>query len=81
MTDALTKRVEALEKVLSSEEWDPVTLLLYVEDASLDSDGTEELLAIVKSGSPDKPGQSFYRQEGEAEKDFLHRAEYVLKCP
>jgi hypothetical protein len=76
----LEKRIEALEKILINEEWETVTLKRYCQDCSKAGYGKPpELVNVLKSGRPGKPGREYRRQESETEHDFLERIEQEEK--
>lgn len=72
----ISKRIEALEKVMAPVEWEPVEIRIYIEDCSKPGDGKPDRLQFVtKSGMPARPGRTYHRQEAETEKAFLERIE------
>ncbi|ABW68753.1 hypothetical protein [Desulfosudis oleivorans] len=76
MNNNLKTRIEALEKVMAPIDWEPVEIHIYVEDCSIAGQNTpEELLMVIKSGTPAKHGRTYHRGADETAAAFLARCE------
>jgi len=70
----LKNRIELLERALSDEEWPEMEIHMFLEDCSDAGNGEQELFAVIKSGSPNRHGKTYYREETETEAALLERA-------